>query len=142
MFALYGYHITNHMLFAKTHVDFIRQLIVHMDPKVYLPGQYIIEKGDIDSRMYFIHEGEVKVYDRHGNNEIEQCVLKTGMSFGEYQALMHGEHIRSVKTSMMCIIISLKTTDWNYLLDWFPASKEIIETRLANLSPIYTSTTT
>lgn len=135
MYALYGYHITNHLLFAKTHIDFIRQLLVHMVPIVYLPGQYIIEKGDIDGRMYFVHDGEVKVIDKHGNNEIEQCVLHKGASFGEYQALKNIEHTRSVKTSVMCTIISLKTSDWNYLLDWFPASREILESRLISLSP-------
>ncbi|KAI4466367.1 cyclic nucleotide-gated cation channel subunit a [Holotrichia oblita] len=130
MFALYGYHITNHILFSKTHMDFIRQLLVHMVPEVYLPGQYVIEKGDIDGRMYFIHDGQVKILDKHGNNEIEQCVLIKGNSFGEYQALKNIEHIRSVKTAGICVIISLKTSDWSYLLDWFPASREILESKL------------
>ncbi|GJQ67379.1 hypothetical protein Trydic_g8265 [Trypoxylus dichotomus] len=135
MYALYGYHITNHVLFSKTHVDFIRQLLVHMDPQVYLPGQYVIEKGDIDERMYFLHNGEVKVFDKQGNNEIEQCVLRKGASFGEYQALKKIEHVCSVKTTVTCVIIILKTSDWHYLLDWFPASREILESRLNSMSP-------
>lgn len=135
MYALYGYHVTNHVLFSKTHTDFIRQLLVHMVPEVYLPGQYVIEKGDIDGRMYFVHDGQVKVLDKHGNNEIEQCVLNKGTSFGEYQALKNIEHIRSVKTAGICVIISLKTSDWSYLLDWFPASKEVLESKLSAVPP-------
>lgn len=136
MYALYGYHIIKHVLFAKTHVDFIRQLLGHMELQIYLPGEYIIEKGDIDGYMYFIHKGEVRILDKHGNNEIEQCILREGASFGEYQGLKNIEHVRSARTAVMCVIISLKTENWSYLLDWFPASREILESRLAEFSPV------
>ncbi|GJQ69135.1 hypothetical protein Trydic_g6293 [Trypoxylus dichotomus] len=131
MGELYGKHIKNHFLFKKTHVDFIRQLLVHLNPYVFMPGIYIAELGDIDDCMYFIEEGDVIVYDRHGNNEIEQQILTAGRSFGEVQGVYGTAHERSYKARFVCKILVLDRTKWMYLLDWFPASKDYIYEQLA-----------
>ncbi|KAI4457599.1 cyclic nucleotide-gated cation channel subunit a [Holotrichia oblita] len=131
MYELYGKFITSHFLFKKTHVDFIRQLVVHLDPYVFMPGMYITEKGDIDGCMYFVQEGEVVVYDRHGNNEIEQMVLSAGRSFGELQGLYDSPHDRSYKARFVCKILILDRMNWLYLLDWFPASRDYIFEQVA-----------
>lgn len=131
MSELYGKHITVHFLFKKTHVDFIRQLVVHLEPCTFMPGMYITEKGDIDGCMYFIQEGEVIVYDKHGNNEIEQLILPAGKAFGEVQGLYETAHDRSYKARFVCKILILDRSNWWYLLNWFPASRDYIFEQVA-----------
>lgn len=126
MNAMYGKHLENHFLFAKTHIDFLRQLVCHLKPYVFFPSNYIVEKNDVDATMYFIHSGEIEVYDIMGRNENIQKVLTKNMSFGEAQGLFNIPHTHSYKALTVCDILILRRCDWFSLLDWFPASKEQI----------------
>ncbi|XP_022918862.2 uncharacterized protein [Onthophagus taurus] len=126
MFQLYGNHLLNHVLFAKTHIDFIKQLVTHMKLEVYLPGQYIIQKGDVDNTMYFIVDGEVRVWKRLIGRKEHQKVLKAGASFGVKQGFLKEAHVKSVETVVSSNILCLNTNDWEYLMESFPASKETL----------------
>ena len=126
MNALYGPTLLAHPVFSKTHADFLRQLVAHTHLQVYLPGQYIAEKGDVDQSMYFVLSGEVIVYDKHGNNEIEQMVITKGGAFGDAQGIGGIPHDRSYKARFVCELLILVRDEWSYLMDWFPASREFI----------------
>lgn len=126
MQSLYGHHIENHYLFAKTHVDFIRQVVVHLNRCLFFPGNFITEKGDVDNSMYFIHDGEVYVYDIMGKNENLKETMEKGMSFGEAQGLLGIPHEYSYKAKTVVDAVILKRNEWEYLMHWFPASKEVI----------------
>lgn len=126
MNALYGFHLENHFLFENTHVDFLRQIVVYLKRCVYFPGNYLVEKGDMDGSMYFIHDGDVEVHEKHGNNEMFVRLLKRGQSFGEEQGLYNVKYTFSYKARTVVDAVILRYTDWIYLLEWFPASaKEI-----------------
>lgn len=126
MLSLYGYHIESHFLFAKTHIDFIRQLVVHLKRCVFFPGNFLVEKGDVDGCMYFIHDGEVNVFDVHGENVIPRERLRKGTSFGESSGLFGTRHAYSYKAYTVVDALLLNYSDWEYLLKWFPASNEDI----------------
>lgn len=74
MQSLYGNHVRRHYLFSRTHVDFIRQLVVHLRRCVFFPGNFLVEKGDVDGSMYFVQEGMVYVYDKQEDSDIPQEV--------------------------------------------------------------------
>lgn len=131
MTALFGYHLTNHFLFANTHTDFLRQLVAHLQRCVFFPGNYLAETGDMDGSMFFIHDGEVEVYDKHGNNDILRIILRRDQSFGEAQGLFNIPHDQSYKARTVVDALILKREDWQFLLDWFPASHEEIMERAA-----------
>jgi CRP-like cAMP-binding protein len=40
---------------------FIQSIAVKLIPQIFLPGSYIIYKGDIGNEMFFIIEGSVNV---------------------------------------------------------------------------------
>lgn len=126
MYAMYGRHLENHYLFAKTHVDFLRQLVCHLKPYVFFPNNIIVEKYDVDSTMYFLHSGEVEVYDVMGKNMNLQKVLTKGMTFGEPQGLYNIPHTHTFKAITVCDVLILRRRDWIELLKWFPASEEQI----------------
>lgn len=126
MKALYGNHIHTHFLFSKTHTDFTRQLLLHLKRCIFFPGNYIVEKGDIDGCMYFIHKGQVVVIDIQEKTEIMRELLVQGKSFGEAQGLFMIPHQFSYKAHTIVDAISLHLRDWEYLMYWFPASRECI----------------
>jgi CRP-like cAMP-binding protein len=39
---------------------FLRQLALALKPCLFLPGEYIIHKGDTDFGMFFLYNGEVR----------------------------------------------------------------------------------
>lgn len=80
----------------------------------------------MDGSMYFIHTGVVHVFDKHGDNEMLREVLGKGKSFGEAQGLLNTPHEFSYKAHTVVDAVILKLEDWEYLLAWFPASKEEI----------------
>lgn len=126
MGALYGHHIYSHFFFSKTHTDFTRQLQLHLKRCVFFPGNFIVEKGDIDGRMYFIHRGQVTVVDVQDKTEITRELLVEGKSFGEAQGLFVIPHQFSYRAHTIVDTISLQFSDWEYLMRWFPASRETI----------------
>lgn len=126
MSALYGHHIRSHFLFSKTHTDFMRQLVVHLKRCIFFPGNNIVEKGDIDGCMYFIHKGHVSVMDIQDRTETTREILVQGKSFGEAQGLFMIPYHFSYRAHTIVEAISLHFKDWEYLMSWFPASKETI----------------
>lgn len=93
---------------------------------VFFPGNFLAEKGDVDSCMYFVHAGEVNVFDVLGENVIPREVLRKGRSFGEASGLFGTKHEYSYKAHTVVDALSLNYSEWAYLLDWFPASREDI----------------
>lgn len=126
MSALYGYHIYSHFLFSKTHRDFIRQLLLHLKRCIFFPGNYIVEKGDVDGCMYFIHKGQVIVVDVQETSELTRELLVEGNSFGVAQGLFMIPHQYSYIAHTVVDTISLNLKDWKYLNYWFPASMQSI----------------
>lgn len=76
--------------------------------------------------MFFIHDGEVDVLDVNGENVIPREVLRKGRSFGEASGLFNSPHEYSYKAHTVVDALLLIYSDWEYLLKWFPASKEEI----------------
>lgn len=126
---LYMSHLENHFLFTKTHKDFLRQLVVHLERCIYFPGNYIVAQGDMDNTMYFIHKGEVGAYVTSNNKEIHMHTLRTNMTFGEAQGLKLMPYHFSYRAISTVEVLALRKNDWQYLLAWFPASHEELKKR-------------
>lgn len=56
---IYGSHISRSYIFSEVEVSLTRQLCRYLKRSVFFPGNYIVQHGDFDSTMYFIHYGEV-----------------------------------------------------------------------------------
>lgn len=73
MTTIYGKLIKDSYIFCRTERDFIRQLCLQLKHRTYFPGDYIVRDGDVDSCMYFIHRGDVRVVWRARNKPILYC---------------------------------------------------------------------
>lgn len=126
--SCYMHHIKKNPLFKKCHEDFVKQLALTLRMDTYFPGDYIAFKGDIDGCMYFIHKGSILIMSEDTCRK-EDIVGKliVGQSFGILQGINPlMPHMYYYQATTKCDILSLNSEAWMYLLDYFPASKEVI----------------
>ncbi|KAI5644539.1 cyclic nucleotide-binding domain-containing protein [Phthorimaea operculella] len=126
MQAIYGSHIRESIIFCKTHDDFKRMLAMWLRHCVFFPGNYIVQCGDSDQSIYFIHRGEVEVLTVHPNlTESIYDILGPEDSFGIAQGLFVGvPHHFSFRARTVVDIVYLKLDLWK---NWiFARSKKSI----------------
>ncbi|NWV69942.1 CNGA4 protein, partial [Malurus elegans] len=59
----------------------LRQLVLHLRPQVFGPGEFVCRRGDVGREMYFIREGHLAVVAEDGVTQL--AVLGEGLYFGE-----------------------------------------------------------
>lgn len=64
--------------------EMIEELMFHLEPKVFMPGERIFKAGDMGDSLYFIHTGQVQILSADGQ-PIAQ--LNDGAFFGEMALL-------------------------------------------------------
>lgn len=113
----------------------MRQLAVRLRRVVFFAGNYIVQDGDIDQNMYFIHRGEVSVLTVHSNlTETQHELLKSHDMFGLAQGLYHGlPHRFSFRAHTKVNILVLNFDSWNHMLKYFPIDKALIYNRAQTL---------
>ncbi|KAF5285727.1 hypothetical protein FQR65_LT02255 [Abscondita terminalis] len=126
--SLYGYLLRKHHKFSLCHVDLIRQISSKMRPVTFLCGDFIAFKTDINETMYFVHEGGVDaIVEETMSAESISKTFGPGENFG-YEAGLHPSlpHVFTYKANQLTVIIVLQRSEWIYLLDFFPASKNVM----------------
>ncbi|KAI4456094.1 cyclic nucleotide-gated cation channel subunit a [Holotrichia oblita] len=133
--SMFGFHLCQHPLLQHCHKDLARQMASHMKTLIFFPEDVVVYAGDIDNCMYFIHKGEVHVLNEDTlYSEKLETILYAEDMFGLEQGLYLGNgHEYTYKVVEYSIIISLCRDDWIYLLDFFPASKNVIYDRTVTL---------
>ncbi|RVE53569.1 hypothetical protein evm_001710 [Chilo suppressalis] len=135
MQTIYGSHIRESIIFSKADDDFKRMLAMWLKHCVFFPGNYIVQCGDSDQCIYFIHRGEVEVLTVHPNlTESIYDILGPEDSFGVAQGLFIGvSHHFSFRARTVVDIVYLKLDQWKYLLDFYPASAKIVRRKVENV---------
>ncbi|GJQ76175.1 hypothetical protein Trydic_g1919 [Trypoxylus dichotomus] len=132
--AMFGCHIRKHPVLGNLHIDLIRQMAAEMRLVILFPGNTVVNKGDIDHCMYFIHQGTVDALSEDSlDSEVIEHTLEAGDSFG----LVQGVHPRyghdyTYKVRKHAILIRLKRKKWFFMLSLFPASEEIMSDYLSS----------
>lgn len=134
MNCVYAGAITNHPVFKKCHSDFLKQLILTVKLNRYFAGDYIAFKGDINGCMYFIHKGKVEMLQEDTQSKADVVgILQAGQGFGVTQGLHSNKpHDYFFKALNNTVIVVLEKANWEYLLAYFPASREVIYKVAAN----------
>lgn len=124
----YSFHLNNHFVFRNCHIDFKRQLCSAIDFDLYFPGDYITFKNTFNSTMYIIRKGEIEVLDEDSDfTETTVQILTACHTFGVLQGLHHNiPQQYSYRATRFSVIIFLRYDKWRHLLQYFPASREII----------------
>lgn len=124
----FQHHLSKNAIFQNCHEDFLRQVMPFIRIRAFFSGDYIIYQGSVNDCMYFIHEGEIFVISEDAkHNETVIGKLTNGQAFGVIQGLNedtpHRYTFKSLGNSTILVLIKKR---WQYLLDYFPASKDEI----------------
>ena len=110
--------------FKDTGQDFIRDMILCLQPNVFLPGDYIFKKGEVGNCMYFIGNGSVDVLS--ADESLVVATLKEGDYFGEIALIKKVKRTKSVVAKEYCNLYSLEKKNFDTLLVQYPTFKNHI----------------
>ena len=112
-------------LFQACDAVFQHNISMALRPDVYLPGDFIIRKGDVGSEMFFLVKGEVEVLDGAG---AIIATLGPGSFFGETSLLTSVPRTASIRTREYCEVFVLAKDEFNRVLRDHPQfAKSIAE---------------
>lgn len=133
MFDTYGYLLVESDIFRGLHEDFLYQLTARMKRCVYFPKNYIVQEGDVDHTMYFIHSGQVKVLSKP-NPSVQGLGSILGVKQGVTNALPHFSDVIALTVTD---VMSLHVNAWKDLLSEFPSAEIILSRRISEISEYY-----
>eukprot|EP01137_Pigoraptor_chileana_P029513 Opistho-2@14839 len=111
-------------LFQNTDVGFQRMLSLVIKPFLYLPREFIVNKGDIGREMFFIHRGRVEVVSEDG--QTIYATMESGSFFGEISLIFSVPRTASIRAATHCDLFVLTKRDLDSVLHHYPEiSKQI-----------------
>jgi hypothetical protein len=108
---------------------FVRDVALSMEPVVYLPGDTIIQAGDLGHSMYFISRGRVEVVSPDGR-ELYQ-VLGEGDFFGEMSLVFDKPRSATVRALEYSDLYCLDRALFERVLTHHPEVAEQVKERAA-----------
>lgn len=130
----YGDLIAAHPIFKHANLDFQRQIVTKLDYNIYFPGDYVTFQDDLNEITYFIQQGEISaVPDETSSDSLQITSYEQGQVF----CILAGISAKKLnkytyKATAISILISLRYSDWSYLLEYFPSVEEEIKEYLKN----------
>jgi glucose-6-phosphate 1-dehydrogenase len=112
-------------LFQGCDAIFQHNITMVLKPEVVAANHFLIRKGEVGHRMYFLLHGEVDVLDGEGR------ILDTlgpGSFFGEMALLLAEPRSASIRTRQQCDLLALDKADFHRVLRDHPEfAKPILE---------------
>ncbi|QEN09256.1 cyclic nucleotide-binding domain-containing protein [Oceanispirochaeta crateris] len=111
-------------IFKGANEEFIKEVILNLNPVVFTPGDYVVIKGEIGYEMYFISRGSVDVVSE--DESIVYATLGAGSFFGEIALLLSAPRNATIKAKDYCDCYSLDKETFDQILVRFPEFAEKI----------------
>lgn len=112
-------------LFHRAGEAFLRDAVLLLQPRVFLPGDYVFHQGDPGDAMYFISRGTLEVIS--DDSHIEAIQIGEGDCFGEIALTQSGPRTRSVRSLTFSDLYELKKNEFDQLLARYPEFKRHID---------------
>ncbi len=112
-------------IFKNASREFIRDIILNLQPVIYTPGDQVITAGEIGYEMYFISRGEVDVTNEDGS--ITYATLTSGQFFGEIALLLSMPRTATVNARVYCDLYVLDKDTFDSILQRYPSFAKKIE---------------
>lgn len=121
----YGSIVEQVPMFEGASDVFITEVLFCLDPKIFVAGVMITQKGEVGSDMYILESGDVELLEDDQVKVLK--VLPAGSYFGEEICLGHSERQINVRAKANCRICCLSKEDLDPLLDQWPEIRESIK---------------
>jgi voltage-gated potassium channel len=93
----------------------------HLEPLSFSAGSIIIKRGEKGEEMFIIDQGEVEVYNDHGQSI---ALLKNGQCVGEIALLTQALRTADVKAKTYCDVYRLSKEDFDLISSTYPELDE------------------
>jgi voltage-gated potassium channel len=97
----------------------VEELLMHLKPTIFTPGDYVFRSGDIADCMYFVNSGRVEVVSSDGKTVF--ATLSPGSYFGETALLLKQPRNACVRAMDYVDLYTLNRTTLGEILEKFPA---------------------
>ena len=111
-------------IFEGANEDFIKEIILHLTPVVFTPGDFIVKAGEVGFDMYFISKGSVDVMS--ADERIDYATLASGNFFGEIALLLSMPRTATIKAREYCDLYRLDKDTFDRVLSRYPEFAETI----------------
>ncbi|XP_038725623.1 potassium channel SKOR-like isoform X2 [Tripterygium wilfordii] len=106
----------------------IRTKAIKVDEEFFLPGEVIVEQGNMVDQLYIVCHGELEEVGKEENNEIEKILmrLQTNSSFGEISFLCNTPQPYTVRVRELCRVLRLDKQSFIEILATYFSDGRII----------------
>ena len=120
-------------LFANVPSHICAAIVMQLQPRIFVPDDMIITRGDWADEMFLIFRGVVKLVEL-SESEGRNIYLKDGDYFGEIAVLTGGRRMMSVRAVTYCHLYSLQQKLLERILQQYP---ECVNNLVVNMMHTY-----
>ncbi|XP_068302539.1 potassium channel SKOR-like isoform X2 [Pyrus communis] len=135
--TLYFPYIESVPLFKGCSTEFINQIVIKLHEEFFLPGEVIMEPGNVVDQLYFVCHGvleEIGVRE-DGTEEIVER-LEPNSTFGEISILCNIPQLYTVRVCELCRLLRLDKQSLTSILDiYFYDGRKILNNLLEGKAP-------
>ncbi|KAK3000919.1 hypothetical protein RJ639_022415 [Escallonia herrerae] len=130
--TLYRSYIQDVSVFKGCSSEFINQIVIRVHEEFFLPGEMIMEQGNVVDQLYFVCHGvleEVGICE--DGSEETVSLLKTSSLFGEVSILCNIPQPYTVRVCELCRLLRLDKQSFSNILDiYFHDGRKILNNLL------------
>eukprot|EP00928_Gymnodinium_smaydae_P019730 TRINITY_DN17588_c0_g1_i2.p1 TRINITY_DN17588_c0_g1~~TRINITY_DN17588_c0_g1_i2.p1 ORF type:complete len:820 (+),score=163.08 TRINITY_DN17588_c0_g1_i2:351-2810(+) len=128
---LYHESVLNSTYFTKKGSNYVLEVIKVLEDRTFVPGDYVVRRGETGQEMYFIGRGELSVLvpsavgtHRAIENDVSKAIvvkgLKKGDFFGEVALIQHCQRTAWVMAETYSVLSVLARKNMEPLWTYFP----------------------
>lgn len=116
--------LENNPLFKACSRSFLRGMTLRLKPQLVVPGEYVVNKGDAATAIFFIARGELEVLTDYDGNQVG--MLEAGDYFGDIGVLTRSKRTASIRALTFCDLHYLVADDLRELLLVYEEDAEVV----------------
>jgi CRP/FNR family cyclic AMP-dependent transcriptional regulator len=93
--------------------------------KKYTNNEYVLREGQDSSEMYYLHSGNLAIFKKKGDHEIQIGTIRAGELVGEMSFLDEAPRSASVKAMDDCLLVEIPRENFKSFIEgqpiWFKA---------------------
>ncbi|KAE8688796.1 Potassium channel GORK [Hibiscus syriacus] len=130
--SLYMSYIEKIPLFKECSSEFINQIVIRLHEEFFLPGEVIMEQGNVVDQLYFVCDGVLEgVAIGEDGSEETVSLLESNSSFGEISILCNIPQPYTVRVCELCRLLRLDKQSFSNILEiYFYDGRKILNNLL------------
>jgi hypothetical protein len=100
-------------------------LLMALQPKIYVPGSWVVHAGEIGTEIYFVTGGDMEILSEDGERSFGN--MTSGDYFGDLSLILGEKLSGSVRAITFCEAFTLSRDDFNTLKQQYPEFREVLK---------------